>query len=142
MPKIKARILSSEIKDKRFIVTIQCNNKMPKQGEIVTIKWGSARSVQQNKLYWLFLEWILEHGGLKDEYLSTDELHECLKGRFLAKRIKTNFGFETLKIGSTTELDKTAFAEYINKIDKAVVEYCKVDTSGFWEEYKDMYSRF
>lgn len=141
MPKIKGRILSSELKDSKFISTIQCERKLP-SNEIVTIKWGTARSNSQNSFYWLYLSWVLEHGGLKDEYLTPESLHETLKGRFLAKRVKTKFGFETLIIGSTTELDKAAFAEYMDKIDKAIVEYCHIDTSPFFEEYRDTYASF
>lgn len=140
MPKIKAKVINTKVSEGKLLALIQCNRTMPKEGEVVTLKWGAVRSQSQNRLYWLYLEWVLEHGGLKDEYLSTEELHETLKGRFLAKRVKTNFGFDTVVIGSTTELDKVAFGEYMDKVDKAIVAYCGIDTSFFWEEYRDMYS--
>lgn len=142
MPKVKARVLKTNIDNKELKAVLQFNAKLPKVGDIVTCKWGAARSIQQNKFYWLFLEWILEHGGLKDEYLSPEELHETLKGRFLSKKVHTKLGFETIIIGSTTELDKVAFGEYIDKIDKAIVAYCGIDTSPFFEEYRDTYASF
>ena len=143
MPQVKAKVieLKSDVQG-RLLAIVQFNRKRPNDGEIFTAKWGAARSIQQNKFYWKFLEWILEHGGLKDEYLSTEELHETLKGRFLSKRVQTKLGFETVIIGSTTELDRTSFGEYIDKVDKAVVEYYHVDTSPFFEEYRDMYASF
>jgi len=142
MPRVKARVLKTQPTKGELKALLQFNGKLPKVGDIITCKWGSQRSTQQNKFYWLYLEWILEHGGLKDEYLSVEELHETLKGRFLSKKVQTNLGFQTIRIGSTTELDKLAFGEYIDKIDKVMVDYCKIDTSPFFEEYRENYGTF
>lgn len=137
MPTKKGKILQVGKKDGKTACLIQLGGKLPKKGEVVTLKWGKVRSLSQNALYWKFLDYLLEDCGLKDQYIDKDELHETFKGRFLAKKSVSKSGFEIIKVGSTADLDKIAFGEYIDKIDKVVTQYCHVDTSPFWEEVKE-----
>lgn len=132
MPKISGKVVRNVDKDGKMFTVIQCNGKWPKIGENVTIKFGATRSLSQNALYFVFLQWLLDN-GLKDEYGTTDELHESLKAAFLSK---TN-SLGLLKIGSTTELGKAEFGEYMDKVNLAMAENCGIDTSEFWKSYEE-----
>jgi hypothetical protein len=137
MPKVAAVVLESGVYNGKNLAKIRLNGSLPKKGEKITVKWGRARSECQNALYWLYLSFLFNDCGLKDEYSTVDELHEMLKATFLSKRI-FHGGKEFLKVGSTTTLDKLAFGEYMKQIDNAMVEYHHCDTSRFWQEYQDM----
>ena len=136
MSQTKAMVRVNKIDQGRLFATLQFNIKMPQKGEWCVVKWGKKRSNLQNNLYWLYLEFLMNDCGLKDEYLTTDDLHETFKATFLSKRIFKN-GLEIIKVGSTTELDKISFGEYIDKIDKAMATYYQIDTSSFWDEVKE-----
>ncbi|MBW2646976.1 MAG: hypothetical protein JRE23_12545 [Deltaproteobacteria bacterium] len=143
MPNIKAVVLQTKVDENgRFLAKIRLNGKLPKVGETVSVKWGKKRSNDQNALMWAFLDYLMNDCGLKDEYIDAEELHEELKGRFLAKKVMGKGGFMTIKIGSTTDLDKLAFGEYIEKINKAMTEYKKIDVAPFWKDYKDYYGKY
>lgn len=132
MPKIKGRVIKAGAKEGKLFALVQMDGKLPRVGEIVAVKWGASRSTSQNALYWTFLTWLLD-AGLKDEYGTAEELHESLKAAFLSKR--NNLGL--LKIESTTDLDKTAFGEYMEKVNKAMAENCGINTAAFWEQYAE-----
>ena len=142
MPKVQGKVVDINTQSGRFIAKIEMNRKVPPQGEHVIVKWGKVRSVDQNSLYWKFLEYLMEDGGLKEQYLDKEELHETLKGRFLTTKVKSKSGFDIFKVGSTTDLDKLSFGEYLDKVDKIMVEYCKIDTSSFWKDYKEFYGKY
>jgi len=133
MPKVKGRVLFSKIENGRCLVTVALDGKIPQKGEAVTLKWGRRRSNSQNALMWAFLEFLMD-AGMKDEYSSADELHEMLKATFLSKRVFKN-GLEFIKVGSTTDLDKIAFCEYLDKINEAMITYQGINTSSFWSEH-------
>lgn len=135
MPKVKATVLDTKAVDGKLLAEVQFNGRLPQKGELLTVKWGRHRSGLQNNFYWLYLTFLMNDCGLKDEYLNVDELHDTLKATFLSRRINRN-GLEITKVGSTTELDKLAFGEYFDKIDKAMAEFHKIDTSAFWSEYE------
>ncbi len=79
---------------------------------IVTVeKQHNKRSLNQNKYYWLCLGIIADYTGH-----DSDELHTIYKSRFLPpKEIRLN-GVRYLVPGSTTDLTKGQFVEYIMKI--------------------------
>lgn len=135
MPKFQARVVQHLEKKGKVYTVVLMNGKQPKVGEMVSVKWGAVRSNSQNALYWSFLTFLL-NAGLKDEYGTTDELHESLKAAFLSKTNKLGY----LKIGSTTELGKDEFGEYLDKINLAMAENCGIDTSEFWLEYQDNFA--
>ena len=142
MATVKAKVLKTKIGEGgAFLALLQFNGKMPEVGDTVSCKWGKARSLNANALYWLFLEFLMEDCGLKDQYLDTEELHEAMKIRFLSKRVTIGNGFETVKVQSTTTLDSTQFTDYMDKIDKAVTEYLGCNTSEFWRTYAENYAK-
>ncbi len=70
-----------------------------------------GRSSSQNSYYWVYLHVIEAETGQ-----NANDVHEWAKRRFLpARTIKVN-GQELRIAGSTKELDKASFTEYLDKI--------------------------
>ena len=119
-----------QVKDNK--AQVEFNGKTPPVGEIVRVKWGKQRNIQQNNLYWLLLEWIIKNGDTG--FITKEELHWAFKGRLLSRIVEKN-GLKYREIGSTTELDATEFMEYIEKCDVICNEYLSCSTDIFWQEY-------
>ena len=136
MPKIAGRVIASKLVNGKFLAKIALNGRLLPEGVNISIKWGKSRSNSQNALYWLFLGYLWDTCDLKSEYASTDELHETLKATFLSKRV-FHGGKEFIHVGSTTNLGKVEFGEYLERINKAMIEFHGIDTGPFWQEYKD-----
>lgn len=75
----------------------------------------SKRSIDQNKLYWKYLTIISEQTGN-----SIKSLHECFKQEFLPPRFSQVIINDRILQhelpASTTQLDKSAFINYLDQI--------------------------
>lgn len=141
MPKVKCRVLASKWIDGKLFAKVQFDQKCPKDGELFTAKWGSVRTLSQNSLYWLFLNWLIEFGGLKDlGHFDPAALHLDLKAHFLAQKALSRADFKAIEDATTTDLTRTEFGEYMDKVDEFVKSFFEIDTSGFWEEYQKNFS--
>lgn len=69
------------------------------------------RTLSQNKLLWAIYTEIASETGH-----TSDEIHEYCKAKFLPKRIVSFDGKDTEIVGSTSELDKPAFSEYVERV--------------------------
>ena len=122
--KIQGKILS--IKD--GIVEILPERIAFKLGEIVTIHKGSKRTLDQNSLYWKYLDWIINDAGLKDQgHFSAEGFHEDLKAYF--------------KSEGTAVYSKMEFGEWIEKVDIFVQEFFKINTAPFWILYEEVFKK-
>ena len=139
MPTCKVKILAVWEEQGKHLVKAQFNRKPPPKGSFVDVRFGAKRSLMQNSFYFAYLTFLWDDCELKKEYLTVEELHETLKATFLSKRITNASGIELIKVGSTTKLDKIAFSEYLERIDKAVTTFHNLDTSSFWKEYAENY---
>lgn len=136
MPKVKCKVLATKITDGKLLAKVQFDRSMPKDGEYFTAKWGSIRTLPQNSLYWVFLNWLINEGGLKDQgHFFAEELHGNLK-KYLLGTSKDTIGQEV----TTTDLTKTEFSEYFEKVDKFVQEFFEINTAPFWSEHKENHS--
>lgn len=138
MPNVKAIVKSFKHENGKLLVTMQFNEKVPKISTIVTVHWGRPRSLQQNALYWAFLNWCIEHGGLKNEgHFSADALHLDLKAYFLAEKIYDKGQFRAIEEVTTTTMGRAEFSEYFTKVEEFIKEFFEIDTAGFWKECMD-----
>lgn len=80
---------------------------------IVTVeKVHNKRSLNQNAYLWVCLDIISNHTGH-----SADELHKLFKGMFLPRKVVTLNKKNYSLAGSTTELTKGQFVEYLMRIN-------------------------
>jgi hypothetical protein len=82
-----------------------------KGSEIVIEDVKKGRSLSQNAYYWAYLEIISKECGD-----NATDLHEVFKRELLPPVFRTIRGKEYRLPGSTRELDKAAFSEYLDKI--------------------------
>ena len=80
--------------------------------EITVKKWRKKRSLDQNALYWMWLQIIA-----KDLGYDTEELHSSFKSMFLTDRSK-----KIPLVRSTTVLNKLEFAQYLKSIERQASE--------------------
>jgi len=144
MPKVQAKILDTKLitrDDKTFkVAMVQFNQSMPKKGESVIVKWGSIRTLEQNALYWVYLNWLIEEAGLKDHgHFDPMALHLDLKAHFLAEKKFTKGQFKAIEEATTTTLTKSEFSDYFTKVDAFIREFFDVSTDDFWSTYAKDY---
>lgn len=88
------------------------------------------RSLQQNSYLWGVVYPDVRDGMIEawGETLSTDEVHEFLKDKFLAKPVINRATGEAMgkTTPSTTKLNTKECAEYIDQITKFAAEYLGV----------------
>lgn len=98
----------SEYNYKRFIAYLKENdNKLFRIEPEV-----STRSLNQNRLYWKYLEIIERETGN-----NTNDLHEYFRRTLLSPKFIQVMGKEIKIPKSTTELKKHEFSDYMTKIE-------------------------
>ena len=76
------------------------------------------RSLNQNALYWVYVDYISKHTGY-----TKDELHYAFKRTFLGEEIKKDiFGKPYIVAKSTTGLKKGEFKEFMDKVQIYAVQ--------------------
>jgi len=137
MPRIQAKVLKSGIVDGKLLVTLQCNQKAPRQGDDVFLKWGSQRTGSQNALYWVYLQWLINDGGLRNMgHFSADALHLDLKAHFLAEKKMDKGQFVAIEAGTTTTLGIAEFSLYVEQVQQFMLEFFGIDSTAFFDAQK------
>jgi hypothetical protein len=118
--------------DSNGVVHIQNRKRLQEWGRMhpnkqftITIgKKGSKRSTQANRYYWgvVIAEVRLGFINLGHE-LSAEETHFYLKEKFNSVTIENKSGVTIEVPGSTTQMTKTQFSEYIEKIARFASEF-------------------
>lgn len=87
-------------------------------------KRGSRRSDPQNRYYWGVVIESVRHGFLGIGYeLTKEETHFFLKEKFNAITIENKEGVTIEVPGTTTQMTKSAFSEYVEKIARFSAEF-------------------
>ena len=93
----------------------------------ITIKKKNKRSNPQNSYYHGVVVAEVRHGLLEIGYqMTADETHEFLKQKFNSTQIITKDGLVIDVPKSTTELNKSDFSEYVERIAQFAAEYLSV----------------
>lgn len=122
-------------------LTLKVSGGKWKVGDIVNIRKGSQRSLSQNSYYWVYLEWLIDEGGLKDHgHFNPQALHLDLKSYLLAEKVFSRGEFKAIETASTSDLNKPEFSEYLLKIDAFMLEFFKIDVTPFKEFYEKHYA--
>ena len=119
---VSAKVLAIKSENGQLLAKLCFDGRLPKVGEIVTVRWGSQRSQCQNALYWLYLEWCMDHGLRDKGHFSREALHDNLKAHFNVK--------------STAVLNKLEFGKFFEQIDMFICDFFEMDTTPFWKEYE------
>lgn len=79
----------------------------------ITLK-SSKRTIDQNRLYWMWLSCIAKDGELG---YSAEELHIVFVQKFLGAKHRVVYGEQVLNPPSTRRLTTAEFTEYLNRIE-------------------------
>lgn len=109
-------------------LTDWCKQNVGKTVKIKIERKSAKRSLKQNAYYHSAVVEVVREGLLNLGYsLSHDETHYFLKERFNPIEIPGNGGIILSVPGSTTELNKVEFGEYVDKIAQFAAEYLGVE---------------
>ena len=107
-------IFFGKIKDKKLVLNNVKKFKefiASQKDQVIEVrirKWRTKRSLQQNALYWMWLQVIAQDLGY-----DTEELHNSFRAMFLVDREK-----KIPLVRSTTTLNKMEFTQYLDKIER------------------------
>lgn len=133
--KVQAKVLAT----KDNLIKAEVAQPKFKVGDKVSIVKGSQRTLSQNSFYWCYLTYVIENGAQEYGHFDPQGLHLSLKQHFLATKSLTKGEWKELEEATTTDLSKSEFAEYMEKVDHFVNETFHVDTSPFFQEYKQIF---
>ena len=140
--KCSARIIETkQTHDGMLLAKVQFDKRLPPKGTVLSVKWGATRSLSQNALLWVYYNWLINEGGLKDQgHFSAQALHDNLKQHFLSEKTFDKGQFKDLEGASSATLNKMEFSDFFEAVDQFANDFFGVDTSVFWEEHKKNYS--
>jgi len=122
---------------------IELDTDKMKAGDQIEVKIGKPRSLRMNAFYWVYLTYVINQCGLKEQgFFCPEALHESLKAHFLSQKEYKKGKFKTFFVGSTADLTSKDMTEYMEKIDAFMCEFFNIDTHKFFEEYQEVYSRY
>lgn len=78
-------------------------------------EYSDQRTNDQNSLYWLYLQLIIDESGFDN--VTTRDLHAYFKHKFIETKLITLFGETISAEKSTTGMSKKDFSAYLEKIN-------------------------
>lgn len=129
-------------KDKDKVKTYIDNLSIEKRKYIVDIKVKREnRTVDQNRLYWLWMACIMDETGEHK-----DNLHEYFKTKYLGVDERQCFGYRFYMPNTTTSLDTKQFSDYLDRIQQFASSELGIVLPDpkdlYWEEFYKKYKDF
>lgn len=138
------KIKGEVYKIKGNLIAVKTDFDRWKVGDKISIRRGAQRSLAQNNFLWLYYTWLIKKGGgnLAEShgFYDPEGLHLCLKKKFLSEKTLSKGVFKVIEMGSTTELNKPEFGEYLEQVKQFVYEFFGVDSNIFFEMYQEQYA--
>jgi hypothetical protein len=96
-------------------------------------KTRTIRTLKQNAMYYVFLEYCIEKGLKGHGHFSVDGLHEDVKAWMQdAHKLEFQKGF------STADMGLAEFSRYFEIVDRELMnQFFGIDTSKFFQDYED-----
>lgn len=109
-----------------------------KSYDVTIVRHKERRTVDQNRLLWLWLNCISDETG-QDK----NDLHEYFKQKYLGFDTRTMFGVQVYKSVSTSSLDTKQFTQYLEHIQAfASTElgiYLPNPEDQYWNQFEEYY---
>lgn len=105
---------------------------------VVIRRQRERRSIDQNRLYWMWLKCLSDETGHTDE-----ELHGFFKQQFLGGHYHRVLGKRVIMAATTTQLTTVAFTEYLDRINAFAAGELGITlpqpNSGDWWDFYERY---
>jgi len=137
---VKGKVLATKIVDGKMLMKCQLDGKLPKVGDHITVKFGKIRSLSQNSLYWVFLQWLIDNGLRDMGHFDAMALHMDFKAYFLSEKNFDRGQIKAIEEATTTTMDKLEFGQYMDSVNQLVIESLGMDTSPFWATHERDYA--
>ena len=99
-------------------------------------KFHKHRSLQQNRLYFAYLQWCISSDGgdlISQGHWSVDGLHSDIKA-WIQSEYPHQFDFK--KIFSSAELNSKEFSDFIEIVDRELMnKFFEISTDKFWRSF-------
>lgn len=109
-----------------------------KSYDVTIVRHKERRTVDQNRLLWLWLNCISDETG-QDK----NDLHEYFKQKYLGFDTRTMFGVQVYKSVSTSSLDTKQFTQYLEHIQAFASTELGIELPNpedqYWNQFEEYY---
>lgn len=124
--------------DKRAVMAYLDRLPEGKTYNVTIVRHRERRTVDQNRLLWLWVNCISDETG-QDK----DDLHEYFKQKFLGFDTKTLWGVQVFKSVSTASLDTLQFTQYLERIRAFAAAELGIELPDpqdqYWDQFEQQY---
>lgn len=133
---MKFKVTKSQ--DKRAVMAYLDRLPEGKTYNVTIVRHRERRTVDQNRLLWLWVNCISDETG-QDK----DDLHEYFKQKFLGFDTKTLWGVQVFKSVSTASLDTLQFTQYLERIRAFAAAELGIELPDpqdqYWDQFEQQY---
>ena len=106
--------------------------------DVTIVRHKERRTVDQNRLLWLWINCISDETG-QDK----NDLHEYFKQKYLGFDTRTMFGVQVYKSVSTSSLDTKQFTQYLEHIRSFASTELGIELPNpedqYWDQFEEYY---
>lgn len=125
-------------RDKQAVVAYLDRLPEGKAYDVTVVRHRERRSVDQNRLLWLWIKCISDETG-QDK----DDLHEYFKQKFLGFDTKTLWGTILYRPVSSSALDSLQFTQYLEHIRAFASSELGIELPNpedqYWDQFEHQY---